>query len=69
MLPLTRRGSGLGDFVKVDCASCHHVALALVRVGLSPAVRVLDLKERFRCRRWEEGAGGGRFDQVEGPNG
>ena len=44
----------LGDFVKVDCAACHHVALltpeALLRVGLSPAAKVLDLKGRLRCR-------------------
>jgi hypothetical protein len=40
--------------VKVDCAAWHHVALptpeALLRVGLSPAAKVLDLKERLRCR-------------------
>jgi hypothetical protein len=34
---------GLGYFVKVDCAACHHVALltpeALLRLGLSPAAR------------------------------
>jgi hypothetical protein len=40
-----------GDFVKVDCAACHHVALltpeALLRGGLSR----------------EKGAGGG-FDQM-----
>src|SRR6516225_6074079 len=45
---------GQGDFVKVDCAACHHVALltpeALLRVGLSRAAKVLDLKGRFRCR-------------------
>jgi hypothetical protein len=45
---------GRGDFVKVDCPTCHHVALltpeALLRVGLSPAAKVLDLKEQFRCR-------------------
>jgi hypothetical protein len=45
---------GPGDFVKVDCAGCHHVALltpeALLRVGLSPAAKVLDLKGRLRCR-------------------
>jgi ribosomal protein S27E len=45
---------GLGDFVKVDCAACHHVTLltpeALLRVGLSPAAKVLDLKGRLRCR-------------------
>jgi ribosomal protein S27E len=45
---------GSGDFVKVDCAACHHVALltpeALLRVGLSSAAKVLDLKGRLRCR-------------------
>jgi hypothetical protein len=45
---------GLGDFVKVDCAACHHVALLapdfLVRLGRSPQAKVLDLKERARCR-------------------
>jgi hypothetical protein len=36
---------GPGDFVKVDCAACHHVALltpeALLRIGLGPAAKVL----------------------------
>lgn len=45
---------GLGDFDKVDCAACHHVALltsdALLRVGLSPTAKVLDLQGRLRCR-------------------
>jgi hypothetical protein len=45
---------GPGDFVKVDCAACHHVALlqpeALLRVGLSPGAKVLDLKGRLQCR-------------------
>jgi hypothetical protein len=45
---------GQGDFVKVDCAACHHVALLapefLRRLGLSPQTKVLDLKERVRCR-------------------
>jgi len=31
---------GRGDFVKIDCAACHHVALltpeALLKLGLSP---------------------------------
>jgi hypothetical protein len=44
---------GPGDFVKIDCPVCHHVALlspeALLRVGLSPAAKVLDLKGRLRC--------------------
>jgi hypothetical protein len=43
-----------GDFVKVDCSACHHMALlppeALLRFGLSPAAKVLDLKGRLRCR-------------------
>jgi hypothetical protein len=46
---------GPGDFVKVDCAACHHVALLapefLLRRGLSRQTKVLDLKERVRCRR------------------
>jgi ribosomal protein S27E len=45
---------GRGDFVKIDCAACHHVALltpeALLKLGLSPAVKVLDLTTRVRCR-------------------
>jgi len=46
---------GRGGFVKVDCAAWQHVALLtperLLKVGLSPAAKVLDLKGRFRCRR------------------
>jgi ribosomal protein S27E len=45
---------GRGDFVKVDCTACHHVALltsgALLKLGLRHAAKVLDLKERVRCR-------------------
>jgi len=45
---------GSGDFVKVDCAACHHVALltpeALLRAGLNPTAKILDLKARLRCR-------------------
>jgi hypothetical protein len=52
---------GPGDLVKVDCAACHHVALltpeALMRVGLSPGAKVLDLKGRFRCRGCVGGEG------------
>jgi hypothetical protein len=44
----------LGDLVKADWAACHHVALltpeALLKVGLNPAAKVLDLKGRLRCR-------------------
>jgi hypothetical protein len=58
---------GQGDFVKVDCAACHHVALLapefLLRLGLSPQTKVLDLKGRVRCRGCGKRAGGG-FDQV-----
>ena len=45
---------GRGDLVKVDCAACHHVALlaaeALLKAGLTPTAKVLDLKGRLRCR-------------------
>jgi hypothetical protein len=45
---------GQGDFVKVDCAGCDHIALltpeALLRAGLRPTAKVLDLKGRLRCR-------------------
>jgi len=37
-----------------DCAACHHVALltleVLIKAGLSNTVKVLDLKDRLRCR-------------------
>ena len=45
---------GLGDFVKVDCAACHHIALLTpdfpLKLGLSPGAKVLDLMGRVRCR-------------------
>ena len=45
---------GPGEFVNINCAGCHHVALltpeALLRLGLSPATKILDLKDRLRCR-------------------
>jgi hypothetical protein len=45
---------GPGDFVTVDCAACHHVALltpeALLGAGLRPSAKLLDLKGRLRCR-------------------
>jgi ribosomal protein S27E len=45
---------GQSDFVKLDCAACHHTPLLapefLLRLGLSPQTKVLDLKERVRCR-------------------
>ena len=48
------RTSGRVTFVKVDCVACQHVALltpeALLRGGLSPAAKMLDLKARLRCR-------------------
>jgi len=41
---------GRGDFVKIDCAGCHPVALltpvSLVKLGLRPAAKVLDLAMR-----------------------
>src|ERR1700730_15456631 len=45
---------GQGDFVKVDCAGCDHIALltpeALLRAGLRPTAKDLDLKGPLRCR-------------------
>jgi hypothetical protein len=45
---------GPGDFVKVDCVDCQHIALltpdALLRARLIPATKVLDLNSRLRCR-------------------
>jgi hypothetical protein len=45
---------GPSDFVKIDCAACSHTALLkpafLARLGLEPRRRVLDLKDRVRCR-------------------
>jgi hypothetical protein len=45
---------GFGDLVRVDCAACHHLALLtpdfLLRLGLCRQAKVLDLKERVRCR-------------------
>ena len=68
MLPLyaTRiEDLGPGDFVKVDCAACHHVALltpeALLRSELSPATKVLDLKREAPVARMG-GRVGGRLD-------
>ena len=43
---------GQSDFARVDCGACHNVALPapefLLRLGLSPQAKVLDLKERVR---------------------
>jgi ribosomal protein S27E len=59
-----------GDFVKVDCAACHHVALLapefLLRLGLSPQTKVLDLKERVRCRGCGARGASRGFGQVAG---
>ena len=45
---------GPGDFGKVDCAACRHVALLrqkiLLKAGLSRSAKVLDLKGSLRCR-------------------
>jgi hypothetical protein len=45
---------GPGDFAKVDCSVCDHIALLapafLFRLGLEPRHKVLDLKGRVRCR-------------------
>ena len=55
---------GPGDFVKVDCAACHHVALltpeALLRAGLSRAAKVLGPQRAApvsRVRGWFRSSG------------
>jgi hypothetical protein len=53
--PYLARVEDLGrGFVKIECAACHHVALltpaALLKLGLSPAAKVLDLTMRVRYR-------------------
>ena len=69
MLPLYAapiENLGPSDLVQIDCADRHHVALltleALLRVGLSPAAKVLDLKGRLRCRVCGRKGAGGGFD-------
>ena len=61
---------GLGDFVKVDCPACHHVALltpeALLKVGLSRAAKVLDLKRKVPVPRMRSEGASRRVDQVTG---
>jgi hypothetical protein len=46
---------GSANFVKIDCAACGHTALltpaSLTRLGLGLRLKVLDLKDRARCRR------------------
>ena len=46
---------GPGDFVKIDCAACGHTALltpaSLALHDLVLRLKVLDLKDRVRCRR------------------
>jgi hypothetical protein len=45
---------GPGDFVKIDCSACGHSALLstafLSRLGLNAQNRVVDLKNRVKCR-------------------
>ena len=52
----------LGDFVKVDCAKCSRTALltpaSLARLGMEPHHKVLDLKDRVRCRAGGTSASG-----------
>jgi len=58
MLPLylARIGDlGRGDLVKVTCSACDHIALLtsaalILRLGGDRWSKVLDLKDRLRCR-------------------
>ena len=61
MLPLylARIGDlGRGDLLKVTCEACDHAALLtpealVVRLGGDRGAKVLDLKDRLRCRGCE----------------
>jgi hypothetical protein len=65
------RHIGRGDPVKADCTACHQVALltpeALLRGGLSPEAKVLDLKRASPVPRVREEGENGGFGQVGGP--
>jgi hypothetical protein len=41
---------GPSDFVKIDCAGCSHTALLTSEFLARFAQKVLDLKDRVRCR-------------------
>ena len=60
-----------GDFVKIECAACHHVALltpaALLKLGLSPAAKVLDLTMRGQVPRLRSAGASRGFGQVGAP--
>jgi hypothetical protein len=51
---LPRIGAGAAPLYVTVCAVSHHVTLltpaALLKLGLSQAAKVLDLKGRLRCR-------------------
>jgi hypothetical protein len=59
-----------GDFVKVDCAVCHHVALltpeVLLRGGLSPTAKGARSQRPAPVSRLRSEGASGRFDQVAG---
>ena len=61
---------GAGDFVKVDCAACSHTAVFsmafLSRLGLNSRDKVLDLKDKVRCRCC--GARGAQSRRSSGPS-
>ena len=61
---------GPGDFVKIDCGACSHTALVtpafLSRLGLEQHRKVLDLRDRVRCRVVV--LGGGRSCRSSGPS-
>jgi hypothetical protein len=64
---------GPGDFVKVDCAACHHVALlppeALLRVGLSPGAKGPRSQRAAAVSGLREEGSGGGFGEVAGAGG
>jgi hypothetical protein len=59
---------GPSDFVKIDYAACGHTALLrpafLARFGLKPRHKLLDLKDRVRCRGLWRSRPSRRVDQM-----
>jgi hypothetical protein len=68
--PLCGADLGPGDFVNVDCAACHHVALltpnALLRAGLNPRGEGSRPQRPAQVPRVRKEGAGGHFDRLAG---
>src|SRR5205814_3013364 len=59
-------GPGFAGICDNSAEASYYTPEALLRVGLSPAAKVLDLQGRLRCSGVREKGAGSRFDQVGG---